>query len=155
MMLGGIHAAPEDLRITNLPGAPANLTFDQYSGYVEVDETLGKYLFFWFVESQNDPSNDPLILWLNGGPGSSSVAYGFFQEHGPFRVNSDGETLTLNDWAWNRDANIIYLESPAGVGFSYSENPAGLNTNDAITANDTYAFLEVCVCVFVKYMFVH
>jgi carboxypeptidase C (cathepsin A) len=43
-------------------------------------------LFFWFVESQGNPSTDPLLLWLNGGPGSSSVGYGFFLEHGPFEV---------------------------------------------------------------------
>lgn len=61
-------------------------------------------------------------------------------------MNSDGETLSLNEWAWNQDANIIYLESPAGVGFSYSDSVEGLNTNDAITANDTYAFLQVYCC---------
>ena len=66
-------AAPQDLLITNLPGAPPDLNFAQYSGFVNVDPVLGKNLFFWFVESQGNPSTDPLLLWLNGGPGSSSV----------------------------------------------------------------------------------
>jgi serine carboxypeptidase-like clade 2 len=130
------------MHITDLPGAPSNLSFDQYSGLVEVDADLGKKLFFWFVESQGDPTTDPLLLWLNGGPGSSSIGYGFFLEHGPFRVQPDGLTLGLNEYAWNRDASIIYLESPAGVGFSSSETLQGLNTNDAITANDAFAFLN-------------
>jgi len=116
-----------------------------------VDPVLGKQLFYWFVESQGDPSSDPLLLWLNGGPGSSSVGYGFFLEHGPFKVQPDEETLKANPYAWNRDANIIYLESPAGVGFSSSANPEGLSTNDAITANDTYAFLENWFELFPEY----
>lgn len=77
--------------------------------------------------------------------------YGFFLEHGPFKVQPDGQSLKLNEWAWNKDANIIYLESPAGVGFSYADNPAGLSTNDAVTANDTYAFLENWFELFPEY----
>ena len=69
----------------------------------------------------------------------------------PNNGQSDGATLELNPWAWNRDANIIYLESPAGVGFSYSDDPAGLSTNDAITANDTFAFLQGWFDLFPEY----
>ena len=144
-------AAPENLKVTNLPGAPADVPFDQYSGFIEVDSTLGKSLFFWFVESQGNPSTDPLLLWLNGGPGSSSVGYGFFLEHGPFQIQPDGETLLLREYPWNRDANIIYLESPAGVGFSYSNTTAGISTNDQVTANDTYAFLQGWFNLFPEY----
>ena len=68
----------EDYKIEDLPGAPSPLGFAQYSGYVEVDAALGKSLFFWFVESQGTPADDPLVLWLNGGPGSSSIGYGEF-----------------------------------------------------------------------------
>ena len=76
--------------ITHLPGLPQNVTFKQYSGYL--DGGKGRHLFYWFVESEKNPSADPLVLWLNGGPGCSSLI-GFLKENGPFRVKADGKTL--------------------------------------------------------------
>jgi hypothetical protein len=66
----------------------------------------------------------------------------FFQ--GPFRPNaSNPMQLFLDEYSWNREANVIWLESPAGVGFSYSKNPDDYNNvSDARTANDAYAFLQ-------------
>jgi serine carboxypeptidase-like clade II len=69
-----------------------------YSGYVTVDESAGRALFYWLQEVQ--PA--PLVLWLNGGPGCSSVAYGASEELGAFRIQPDGATLTLNKHRWNR-----------------------------------------------------
>ncbi|PIO61181.1 serine carboxypeptidase [Teladorsagia circumcincta] len=66
-----------------------------------------------------DPAQAPLLLWLNGGPGSSSLE-GLFLENGPFRIGKDGKTITRNPYAWNQFANVLYLESPVGVGYSYS-----------------------------------
>lgn len=54
--------------ITNLPGLTDKINFTQYSGYITVDNVRGKNLFFWFVESQSNPTNDPVVLWMNGGP---------------------------------------------------------------------------------------
>lgn len=54
-------------QITNLPGLTYNPGFKHYSGYLPA--SAGNYLHYWFVESQGDPTTDPLILWLNGGPG--------------------------------------------------------------------------------------
>ena len=56
---------------------------------------------FRFVESQRDPKSDPLVLWLNGGPGCSSMD-GLLTEHGPFRVSSDGKSINNNPWSWNK-----------------------------------------------------
>ncbi|KAF6168440.1 hypothetical protein GIB67_004992 [Kingdonia uniflora] len=58
----------------------------------------------------------PLLLRLNGGPGCSSLACGAMKELGPFRVHSDGKTLYHNPYAWNKVANVLFLESSAGVG---------------------------------------
>jgi cathepsin A (carboxypeptidase C) len=113
--------------IISLPGLYPSPDFKQYSGYL--DATQGRHLFYWFVESQNNPSKDPVVLWLNGGPGGSSL-YGLFTENGPFRVLPDGKTLTYDEHSWNSLANILYLESPAGAGFSYSDN------NDYRTSDD-------------------
>ncbi|KAA3489741.1 serine carboxypeptidase II-3-like [Gossypium australe] len=129
--------------IDALPGQPDGVDFDQYAGYVTVDQKAGRALFYYFVESpRNSSSNNPLILWLNGGPGCSSLGYGAMSELGPFRVNSDGQTLFRNDFAWNNVANVIFLESPAGVGFSYSNTSSNYdNAGDTTTAIDTYTFL--------------
>ncbi|KAH0927671.1 serine carboxypeptidase-like 27 isoform X1 [Brassica rapa] len=131
-------------RITQLPGQPSNVDFRQYSGYVTVNEQRGRALFYWLVESPTtrDPKSRPLVLWLNGGPGCSSVAYGATEEVGPFRVGSDGKTLYNKLYAWNKLANLLFLESPAGVGFSYTNSTSDLyTTGDQRTAEDSYRFL--------------
>ncbi|GAB2274491.1 hypothetical protein Dimus_009261 [Dionaea muscipula] len=129
-------------KISALPGQPEGVNFNQYGGYVTVDKKAGKALFYYFVESPQDPESKPLVLWLNGGPGCSSLGNGAFEEQGPFRVNSDGATLFLNPYAWNNVANVIFLESPAGVGFSYG-NSSDIynNTGDKSTATDAYKFI--------------
>ncbi|XP_051146958.1 uncharacterized protein LOC127262351 [Andrographis paniculata] len=127
-------------RIWKLPGQPA-VSFCQYSGYVTVDPEAGRALFYWFTESQN-ASRDPLVLWLTGGPGCSSVGIGALMELGPFRVNPDGKTLWQNEHAWNTVANMLFLESPAGVGFSYSNTSSDYTTGDGRTAADTFVFLR-------------
>ncbi|KAJ0502138.1 putative carboxypeptidase D [Helianthus annuus] len=105
--------------VTNLPGQPS-VDFRHYAGYVTVNEKKGRALFYWFYEAWTLPHEKPLVLWLNGGPGCSSVGYGATQEIGPFIVNTDGKGLHLNPYSWNREANMLFLESPVGVGFSYS-----------------------------------
>ncbi|CAK9163438.1 unnamed protein product [Ilex paraguariensis] len=123
-------AAQERDRIKELPGQPANVGFTQYSGYVTVNQQAGRALFYWFIEApaSRGPQSRPLVLWLNGGPGCSSIAYGAAEEIGPFRINSDGKTLFLNPYSWNNLANVLFLESPAGVGFSYSNTSSDLYT---------------------------
>lgn len=128
-------------KLDALPGQPEGVEFDQYSGYVTVDPNAGRALFYYFVESPDNSSTKPLVLWLNGGPGCSSLGYGAMEELGPFRVNSDGKTLYRNPYAWNSAANVIFLESPAGVGFSYSNTSSDYNTGDQRTADDSYTFL--------------
>ncbi|MBA0565893.1 hypothetical protein Golob_010748 [Gossypium lobatum] len=131
-------------KIDKLPGQPEGVDFDQYAGYVTVDPVADRALFYYFVESPVNSPNKPLVLWLNGGPGCSSLGYGAMQELGPFRVNSDGKTLYRNEYAWNNGtvANVIFLESPAGVGFSYSKNSSDYTqVGDKRTAEDSYVFL--------------
>jgi len=135
-------------KVNGIPNYDGEINFDQYAGYITVDESHGRALFYWFVESQNSPSNDPVVLWLNGGPGCSSLD-GFLYEHGPFRFDRSGtgnifssnDTLRSNPYSWNKVANMIYLEAPAGVGYSYSNTTADYFTNDNKTAEDNYQFL--------------
>ena len=54
-------------KIDALPGQPDGVDFDQYGGYVTVDHAHGRALFYYFVESPQNSSTKPLVLWLNGG----------------------------------------------------------------------------------------
>ncbi|KAL1559580.1 hypothetical protein AAHA92_09907 [Salvia divinorum] len=131
----------ENDRIKRLPGQP-EVEFKQYGGYVTVDRSAGRAYYYYFVEAHHAPQSLPLLLWLNGGPGCSSLGYGAMEEVGPFRVHSDAQTLYLNKFSWNQAANVLFLESPAGVGFSYSNRSADLRSNgDRRSAIDNYNFL--------------
>ncbi|XP_022149961.1 serine carboxypeptidase 1-like isoform X2 [Momordica charantia] len=144
--LAAIGAAPQGSLITKLPGFTANFPSNHHSGYINLDEnSTGKKLFYYFVASERSPAEDPVVLWLNGGPGCSSFD-AFVYEHGPFNFeegNPKGTlpTLHLNPYSWSKVSNIIYLDSPAGVGLSYSPNEANYITGDLQTASDTHTFL--------------
>ncbi|KAK8607926.1 hypothetical protein V6N13_023370 [Hibiscus sabdariffa] len=128
--------------VTDLPGQPA-VDFRHYAGYVTVNEKNGRALFYWFYEAMSHPDEKPLVLWLNGGPGCSSVGYGATQEIGPFLVDTDGRGIKFNNFSWNKEANMLFLESPVGVGFSYSNTSTDYdNIGDEFTANDAYTFLH-------------
>lgn len=128
-------------RILELPGQPP-VSFSQFSGYVPVNEDHGRALFYWLTEATSSPEKKPLVLWLNGGPGCSSVAYGASEEIGPFRISKTASSLYLNKHSWNREANILFLESPAGVGFSYTNTSSDLkDSGDKRTAQDALIFL--------------
>ncbi|PSS26091.1 Serine carboxypeptidase-like [Actinidia chinensis var. chinensis] len=132
----------DDLISGGLPGQPKGVGFKQYAGYVNVNGASGRSLFYYFAEAVQDPSSKPLVLWLNGGPGCSSLGMGAMVEIGPFGVKPDGKTLYSRRHAWNRVANMLFLESPAGVGFSYSNTTSDYTTSgDKRTALDTYNFL--------------
>lgn len=83
-------------------------------------------LFYWLFESRGDPATDPLLLWLSGGPGCSSML-ALFVENGPYRIVERGSgggaaaadssrLLRLNPHSWNSNATVIYLDQPAGTG---------------------------------------
>ncbi|XP_047066655.1 serine carboxypeptidase-like 35 [Lolium rigidum] len=132
---------PEADRVTGLPGQP-EVGFKHYAGYVDVGTGGDRALFYWFFEAEKEPEKKPLLLWLNGGPGCSSIAYGAAQELGPFLVRGYGERLTRNPYAWNKAVNLLFLESPVGVGFSYTNKTSDLKQlGDRVTAEDSYTFM--------------
>jgi carboxypeptidase C (cathepsin A) len=119
--------------ITQLPGLEDTLTFNQFSGYLNLPSTK-KQIHYWFVEAEEDKLNAPLVFWTNGGPGCSGLI-GFLTEQGPFRPDAQGN-LQLNDWRWNKIANMVFLEQPVGVGFSYSDNSDDYKIGDSQAAKD-------------------
>ena len=120
-----------------------------YSGYLDLKNPKKK-LHYLFLESQNDPNTDPLILWLNGGPGCSSLL-GWAQEHGPAIFEENSTKFTNNPYSWNKRANIIYLESPSNVGFSYNESDMeqDLYVDDEISGQEN---LEAILSFFQQYI---
>ncbi|OEL30395.1 Serine carboxypeptidase-like 35 [Dichanthelium oligosanthes] len=113
---------PEADLVTGLPGQPA-VGFRHYAGYVDVRSGGGKALFYWFFEAEREPDKKPLLLWLNG-------ARNFF----------------MNKWALDCNGfsavNLLFLEAPVGVGFSYTNRTADLRRlGDRVTAQDSYGFL--------------
>ncbi|KAF8639214.1 hypothetical protein AX17_001699 [Amanita inopinata Kibby_2008] len=91
----------------------------QMSGYIDLGQNQA--MWFWFFEARNNPDTAPFTLWLNGGPGCSSMI-GLFQENGPCFVNPDGKTTTLNANSWNEISNMIYIDQPIGTGYSYGND---------------------------------
>ncbi|KAG5967625.1 hypothetical protein E4U56_000720 [Claviceps arundinis] len=127
---------------------PAKLGVDkvkQYSGYLDDDEK-DKHLFYWFFESRNDPKNDPVVLWLNGGPGCSSLT-GLFMELGPASINKKVE-LVHNPSSWNANASVIFLDQPVNVGYSYG---SGSVSNTVAAGKDIYALLTLFFHQFPEY----
>jgi serine carboxypeptidase-like clade 2 len=113
--------------VERLPGQPA-VKFKQYAGYVTVNATKGRALFYWFVEADNKKAASlPVCFWFNGGPGCSSIGEGAFTELGPFYNKNEGFGLVRNHHSWNRDSNIVFVDSPAGVGYSYSNTSSDYN----------------------------
>ncbi|KAJ6621796.1 serine carboxypeptidase [Mycena sp. CBHHK59/15] len=117
----------------------------QYSGYLDIAQD--KHLFFWFFESRSSPSTDPLVMWLNGGPGCSSTT-GLLFELGPCTINkTDNGTVftSRNPYSWNGNANIVFLDQPVNVGYSYMPNMTVPVSDTPAAARDVYAFLQLFV----------
>ncbi|KAF2309879.1 hypothetical protein GH714_005469 [Hevea brasiliensis] len=133
--IGSQDGLMEADKIDTLPGQPKGVDFNQYAGYVTVDPKNGRALFYYFVESPQNSSTKPLVLWLNGGPGCSSLGFGAMEELGPFRVNSDGKTLYRND------CKRRLLGIPCRSWVFVFNTSSDYTTGDKKTAEDSYTFL--------------
>lgn len=133
------------LRVKSTPESLGVDSVKQYSGYLDVDDE-DKHFFFWAFESRNDPKTDPVILWLNGGPGCSS-ATGLFFELGPSSIDKSLQPV-YNPHSWNNNATVIFLDQPVNVGYSYSSSSV---SNTVAAGKDVYAFLELFFKQFPEY----
>ncbi|KAJ8917688.1 hypothetical protein NQ315_005135 [Exocentrus adspersus] len=105
-----------------------------YSGYLTVNKAYDSNLFFWFFPSLGDYSKDPVVLWLQGGPGASSLI-GLFAENGPFTVKSK-HGLKLRKYSWTNSHSVIYIDNPVGTGYSFTNN--GYAQNETQVGADLY-----------------
>lgn len=100
------------------------------SGYIPINQNQS--MFFWLFEARKNPDTAPLVLWLNGGPGSSSMI-GLFQENGPCRIKLDSSGLDNNPYSWTESANMLYIDQPIGVGYSYGTTNVKTSSEAAIS----------------------
>ena len=127
LFVGATHAAPEADEVKSLPGWNKELPSKIYSGFISAGQdtqdgvTYNMHEQYFFVESENDPKNDPVLIWTNGGPGASSY-FGLFVELGPFQANGNSlkteeynktgvPTLFYNDYTWTKLGNVLILNS--------------------------------------------
>ncbi|KAF8369563.1 hypothetical protein HHK36_032415 [Tetracentron sinense] len=129
-----------------LPGYPGPLPFELETGYVGVDESEDVQLFYYFVKSEMNPKEDPILLWLTGGPGCS-VLSGLAYEIGPINFeiveyNGSLPTLAPNSNSWTKVSNIIFVDLPVETGFSYTTSLRGSQTGDIKSSQHAYQFLR-------------
>lgn len=143
---GWLQLAVSHTKVEFLPGFQGPLPFEFETGYIGVDETEDVQLFYYFVKSQRNAKEDPLVLWLTGGPGCSSLS-GLIYEIGPiyFEVveyNGSLPTLVLNPHSWTQVASIIFVDSPVGTGFSYARTAVAALSGDFIQVKQADQFLR-------------
>lgn len=119
-----------------------------YSGYFNIVSGVNKNYFYWMFESRSaTQATDPLIVWLTGGPGCSSQL-ALLSENGPCSVTPDGMSTQNNPFSWNSNANIMWVDQPANVGYSYGDKIVDMDHNETMViytpwfvmlADDTHA----------------
>ncbi|XP_050895070.1 serine carboxypeptidase-like 50 [Lathyrus oleraceus] len=110
------------------------------SGYLPVTSTSNSSIFYTFYEAQNSSlslSQTPLLIWLQGGPGCSSMIANFY-ELGPYRVTKS-LTLQPNPGSWNRIFGLLFLDNPIGTGFSVASTPQEIPTDQNGVAKHLFA----------------
>ncbi|XP_049342901.1 serine carboxypeptidase-like 18 [Solanum verrucosum] len=140
------HVVSSHFIVETLPGFEGKLPFTLETGYIGVGQEEKVQLFYFFIESERDPQNDPLMLWLTGGPGCSGLST-LLYEMGPLTfdyANSSGNfpKLELNSYSWTKVANIIFIDQPAGTGYSYANTSEAYNCSDTLSVTLTYEFLR-------------
>jgi serine carboxypeptidase-like clade 1 len=132
--------------VKTLPGYPGPLPFKLETGYIGVGEDEVVQLFYYFVESEGNPEEDPLIIWLAGGPGCGTLR-AFFFEIGPMQIQygkymDNVPALQLDPNSWTKVANVIYLDAPTLTGYSYTKTPESVRSSDTLSASQTAEFLR-------------
>ncbi|GAU23680.1 hypothetical protein TSUD_304550 [Trifolium subterraneum] len=144
-----VFATSESNIVKFLPGFQGPLPFLLETGYIEVSETEtdeNAEVFYYFIESENNPKEDPLLLWLTGGPGCSALS-GLVFEIGPLtfindEYNGSLPNLALRSHSWTKVSNIIFLDLPVGTGFSYPKTESAVQQSTWKLVHNAHQFLR-------------
>ncbi|KAK2643448.1 hypothetical protein Ddye_025211 [Dipteronia dyeriana] len=120
------------------PG-PSVQDFGHHAGYYKLPHSQAARMFYFFFESRVN-KNDPVVIWLTGGPGCSSEL-ALFYENGPFHL-ANNHSLVWNDYGWDKVSNLLYVDQPTGTGFSYTSDESDIRHDEAGISNDLYDFLQ-------------
>lgn len=117
--------------ISSVPPFSGNVK--SYAGYLRVNGTHNSNLFFWFFPSEQNPSDDPFVLWLQGGPGDTFF-WTLFNGNGPYAIID--EEPVLSNTSWTKQHNILFIDNPVGAGYSFTNSSEGYSkTADEAAAN--------------------
>ncbi|KAK9450156.1 Alpha/Beta hydrolase protein [Limtongia smithiae] len=145
----GADGTAADYFVPTLPGAPAGIVMPHmYAGHIEINPEHNGNMFFWMCENEHIAEKPRTIIWLNGGPGCSSMD-GAAIELGPFRV-AEGGHLYLNEGRWNQYANVLFVDNPLGTGFSYVDTDSYVHELDEMAA-DFLKFMDKFFAIFPQY----
>lgn len=123
--------------------------YPSYSGFLTINKTCNSSLFFWFFPAQNGRTDSPVLLWLQGGPGASSL-FGLFSEHGPIQVDDAGQ-LHPRNITWNSKYHMLYVDQPVGTGFSFTTDDRCYAHTEDDVAHDLYAMLLQFFQIYYEY----
>ncbi|KAG7571826.1 Peptidase S10 serine carboxypeptidase [Arabidopsis suecica] len=146
LLLGLRHHAESGSIVKFLPGLEGPLPFELETGYIGIGEEEELQSFYYFIKSEKNPEEDPLLIWISGGPGCSSISALLF-ENGPVTIklevyNGSLPSLVSTTYSWTKMANILFLDQPIGVGFSYKKTPNLDKSSDTIEVLRIYEFLQ-------------
>lgn len=118
---------------------PVKANVKSYAGFFTVNKQYNSNLYFWYFPAEKNPETAPVVLWLQGGPGASSL-YGLFAENGPFYVKMH-RGLKMRKYYWSQALNVIYIDNPVGTGYSFTDNDAGYAKDEVAVGKDLYEAL--------------
>ncbi|XP_071441085.1 venom serine carboxypeptidase-like [Hetaerina americana] len=133
---GNIEQAQKLARVGPLPGISK---IHSFSGYLTVNKEYNSNLFIWFFPAMHNYETAPVVLWLQGGPGATSL-FGLFTEHGPFYVDKK-LSLKTRKYSWTRTHSVLYIDNPVGTGYSFTENNLGYSKNETEVGENLYSAL--------------
>ncbi|KAI5648584.1 hypothetical protein M9H77_34589 [Catharanthus roseus] len=144
----GLSLSDDDAKIVERPLKLSNLIDDStvsvqdlghHAGYYKIQHSHAARMFYFFFESRNS-KEDPVVIWLTGGPGCSSEL-ALFYENGPFSITNN-LSLAWNEYGWDKVSNLLYVDQPVGTGFSYTTDRRDVRHDETGVSDDLYDFLQ-------------